>query len=99
MDKLLPRWAVVLGADPVLRADFNEWVTSRCSAYAHDAVIHAADMADLKGFRFMVGELEALKAMINWTVEENQRRQYAISEVATGESKSRRRRRKRDAGE
>jgi hypothetical protein len=38
-------------------------------------------MGDVKGFRFTIGELEAMRAMVNWNVEENARRQHVLSDV------------------
>lgn len=96
MDKLLPRWAVELGGNPALKADFDQWVSDRCVAYAQSGITAATDMADVKGFRFVIGELEAMRAMVDWTVEEAQRRQHAVSGLV--EEKPKRRRRRKSNG-
>jgi hypothetical protein len=97
VDNSLPRWAEVLGSDPVLRVDFSKWVEERCEMYAREGVVRSKDMGEVLGYRFLIGELEALLGMVSWNVEEGQRKQHAVSEVVPKRAK-RNRRGKRDGG-
>lgn len=98
MDNSLPRWAVALGSDPALRSDFEEWAKDRVGMYSREGVLVSRDMGEVMGYRFMIGELEAMMGMVFWTVEENQRRQHAVSGLVEEEQPKRKRgRRKRNA--
>lgn len=62
----VPQWAqYLLGSEDVLR-DFNEWVEERKVFYAVQAMETAADFASVKGVRFLLGELDAIRNMVNW---------------------------------
>ena len=68
-----PKWAVPLRDNPEWKKSFNDWVDQCVLIYAQRALLGAKDMETLLGLRFAVGELEALKAMINFDEKELER--------------------------
>lgn len=66
MNNQVPKWAqYLLGSEDVLR-NFNEWVDERKVYYSIQAMETAEDYASIKGVRYLLGELEAIRAMVNW---------------------------------
>lgn len=95
MDNSQPLWAQALGADPKLRDNFASWVKDRTTIYAKEGITLSKDIGDVLGYRYMIGELEALVGMVFWNVEEEARRQHAFSQlVDENKPKSKRRRRR-----
>lgn len=76
-----PQWAVPFRDNPEWRKSFNSWIDAAVNQYAKTALLAADSMDTLLGLRYAVGELEALRAMINYQDEEVQRQKEKMNNV------------------
>lgn len=62
----------LLQSHPDCLADFNRWLEQRMAMLTQDIVLSAKDYETILGFRYMLGEMEALKSIVNYGVVEQQ---------------------------
>ena len=98
-DNSQPRWVLAVGSDPALREDFNQWADAHIAKHSRDCVEVAHDYASVLGYRYMIGELEALKSLVSWNAQEGARIQHANNVVENeGTTEGGRRRRRKRSG-
>lgn len=62
----------LLLSHPESLTDFNRWVDLRMQQLTNQIVMSATDMQQIFGFRYMLGELEAMRSLVNYGVVEQQ---------------------------
>ena len=80
MESKIPMWAQYLLGNQEAVNSFNKWIDERKIGYAVETVANAEDFASVKGVRYLMGELEVLRQVVNFLPEEAQRKKDSGNE-------------------